>query len=90
MCTSTKVTQPSAAPVRGHALCPVTHPVTPLVGQPAVEETSNAMALDGIMFEGVSVRVRRCVCMWICAHEPRSRRTRMLLFKGVQGGAASA
>ena len=24
-----------------------------------VEETSNAMALDGIMFEGVSVRVRR-------------------------------
>ena len=25
----------------------------------AVEETSNAMALDGIMFEGVSVRVRR-------------------------------
>ena len=26
---------------------------------PAVEETSNAMALDGIMFEGVSVRVRR-------------------------------
>lgn len=28
-----------------------------LVG--AVEETSNAMALDGIMFEGVTVRVRR-------------------------------
>lgn len=27
--------------------------------RPAVEETSNAMALDGIMFEGVSVRVRR-------------------------------
>ena len=26
---------------------------------PAVEETSNAMALDGIMFEGVTVRVRR-------------------------------
>lgn len=25
----------------------------------AVDETSNAMALDGIMFEGVSVRVRR-------------------------------
>lgn len=25
----------------------------------AVEETSNAMALDGIMFEGVTVRVRR-------------------------------
>lgn len=25
----------------------------------AVEETSNAMALDGIMFEGVSVRCRR-------------------------------
>lgn len=25
----------------------------------SVEETSNAMALDGIMFEGVSVRVRR-------------------------------
>lgn len=24
-----------------------------------MEETSNAMALDGIMFEGVSVRVRR-------------------------------
>jgi splicing factor U2AF subunit len=24
-----------------------------------VEETSNAMALDGILFEGVSVRVRR-------------------------------
>lgn len=24
-----------------------------------VDETSNAMALDGIMFEGVSVRVRR-------------------------------
>lgn len=30
-----------------------------LVAGGTVEETSNAMALDGIMFEGVSVRVRR-------------------------------
>ena len=47
----------------------------------AVEETSNAMALDGIMFEGVSVRVRRyvgmvCVvvppCVWVCDATPLS------------------
>lgn len=43
---------PSFGPLTTHR-CQLVQP------KPAVEETSNAMALDGIMFEGVSVRVRR-------------------------------
>ena len=42
-----------------YARCSITSGHLLLTRMPAVEETSNAMALDGIMFEGVSVRVRR-------------------------------
>lgn len=43
-----------------HALQTLQTPAAPCPALfPTVEETSNAMGLDGIMFEGVSVRVRR-------------------------------
>ena len=46
-------------PCRPLALLPHAHPTPPTPPLPAVEEASNAMALDGIMFEGVTVRIRR-------------------------------
>lgn len=62
----------AASYLDGHMLCsppytctppcathPAMHAITRHHACAAVEETSNAMALDGIMFEGVSVRVRR-------------------------------
>lgn len=56
-CAAAAVLQQHLAP--SSTFWPSPSPTPPPTRTPPVEETSNAMALDGIMYDGVGVRVRR-------------------------------